>query len=308
MDSVVLELKNVSKNINNKNIINNVSFQIGKGEVLGFLGPNGAGKTTIIRMIMGLIKVDSGTIKIKGYDVQNEYTNAMQYIGAIVGSPSLYTYLSGYENLLQRARLTKKLVSRQEINEIVELIGLSKKINEKVKTYSLGMKQRLAIGMALIGNPELLILDEPINGMDPEGVIAIRNLIRRLSRENNITVLISSHLLGELEHVCDKVLIINNGKKLMYTSIENIRKKSNLPEAIIEIPNEQSEKLRGLLKNKEWSFKLIENKLILQTDELRVQEILKYLIENKIMIESYQMTKKNLEEIYIDVINKDGDI
>ncbi|MFP3152620.1 ABC transporter ATP-binding protein, partial [Listeria monocytogenes] len=200
----------VTKKIGQKNIVHDISFDIHKGEVFGLLGPNGAGKTTIIRSIVGLIRRSEGTVFINGKNVDTEYKAAISEVGAIIENPEFYMYMSGWANLKQFARMSQKNITDEHIREIVELVKLTGAINQKVKTYSLGMRQRLGVAQALIHSPALLILDEPTNGLDPQGMAEFRTLIRDLAT-NGTSVLISSHLLSEIQQITDRFAIINKG-------------------------------------------------------------------------------------------------
>ncbi|ELX8751614.1 ABC transporter ATP-binding protein [Listeria monocytogenes] len=210
MTETVLKLEHVTKKIGQKNIVHDISFDIHKGEVFGLLGPNGAGKTTIIRSIVGLIRRSEGTVFINGKNVDTEYKAAISEIGAIIENPEFYMYMSGWANLKQFARMSQKNITDEHIREIVELVKLTGAINQKVKTYSLGMRQRLGVAQALIHSPALLILDEPTNGLDPQGMAEFRTLIRDLAT-NGTSVLISSHLLSEIQQITDRFAIINKG-------------------------------------------------------------------------------------------------
>ncbi|KAA6453562.1 ABC transporter ATP-binding protein [Bacillus swezeyi] len=207
----LLQLKNVSKTIRGKKIIDGLSFDVRAGEIFGFLGPNGAGKTTTIRMIVGHMNITAGEIAVCGVSVKDNFEKAAGHIGAIVENPELYKFLTGYQNLQQYARMTKG-VTKKKLDEIVELVGLKNRINDKVKTYSLGMRQRLGLAQSLLHDPKLLILDEPTNGLDPAGIREIRDYLRKLTRERGLAVIVSSHLLSEMELMCDRIAIIQNGK------------------------------------------------------------------------------------------------
>ncbi|EAG4734797.1 ABC transporter ATP-binding protein [Listeria monocytogenes] len=210
MTETVLKLEHVTKKIGQKNIVHDISFDIHKGEVFGLLGPNGAGKTTIIRSIVGLIRRSEGTVFINGKNVDTEYKAAISEVGAIIENPEFYMYMSGWANLKQFARMSQKNITDEHVREIVELVKLTGAINQKVKTYSLGMRQRLGVAQALIHSPALLILDEPTNGLDPQGMAEFRTLIRDLAT-NGTSVLISSHLLSETQQITDRFAIINKG-------------------------------------------------------------------------------------------------
>ncbi|EAC9052005.1 ABC transporter ATP-binding protein [Listeria monocytogenes] len=210
MTERALQVTNLHKKIRKREIIKGISFEVMPGEVFGFLGPNGAGKTTTIRMIVGLIKPTSGTILIGGKDIRKNFTEAMRGLGSIVENPEFYTFLTGQENLAYFARMDSS-IKKERIQEVTELVGLEKRINDRVSTYSLGMRQRLGIAQALLSNPKLLILDEPTNGLDPSGIHEMRDFIRALARNEGISVLLSSHLLSEIELLCDRVAIMTDG-------------------------------------------------------------------------------------------------
>lgn len=221
MEEITLSVKGLKKVIGRKEIIKNVDFDLKRGEVFGFLGPNGAGKTTTIRMLVGLIKPTSGTIKICGYNVESHFTKAMSYLGCIVENPELYSYLTGWENLQHFARMLPNF-DQNYINEVVRLVRLEERIHDTVKTYSLGMRQRLGIAQALLGKPQVLILDEPTNGLDPMGIREMRSFIRYLAETEGLTVLVSSHLLSEIQLMCDRVAIISKGEIIKVDSVENL--------------------------------------------------------------------------------------
>ncbi|MBF2475905.1 ABC transporter ATP-binding protein [Listeria seeligeri] len=210
MSETILQLEHVTKKIGQKVIVQDISFDIHKGEVFGLLGPNGAGKTTIIRSIVGLIRRTEGTVFINGKNVDTDFKSAISEVGAIIENPEFYMYMSGWNNLKQFARMSQKPITDEHIREIVELVKLTDAINQKVKTYSLGMRQRLGVAQALIHSPALLILDEPTNGLDPQGMAEFRSLIRDLATKGT-SVLISSHLLSEIQQITDRFAIINKG-------------------------------------------------------------------------------------------------
>lgn len=216
----VLSVQGLKKKIGQKWIVHDVSFQVNEGEIFGFLGPNGAGKTTTIRMLVDLIRPTAGKVEICGYDVQREPESALRYVGSIVENPEVYTYLTGWENLEHFARMIPG-VDRVRIAEVVEMVGLQGRIHDKVKTYSLGMRQRLGIAQALLGRPKLLILDEPTNGLDPKGIKEMRGFIRRLAEEG-MAVFVSSHLLSEIQLLCDRVAIISRGRVLAVGTVEEL--------------------------------------------------------------------------------------
>ncbi|MEK8127339.1 ABC transporter ATP-binding protein [Paenibacillus filicis] len=215
---IVLSVQGLKKRIGKRQIIQGITFDVRAGEIFGFLGPNGAGKTTTIRMLVGLIAPTEGSIHVCGYDVFKQHEQALQYVGCIVENPELYPYLTGWENLEQFARMLPG-VGQRRIHEVVEIVGMDARIHDKVKTYSLGMRQRLGIAQALLNDPKLLILDEPTNGLDPQGIKELREFIRRLS-ETGLSLFVSSHLLSEIQQLCDRVAIISRGEVIQVGEVE----------------------------------------------------------------------------------------
>ncbi|MEF3307385.1 ABC transporter ATP-binding protein [Paenibacillus sp. GYB004] len=207
----VVQLRNVTKKIGGKTIVDRLSFEVPRGEVFGFLGPNGAGKTTTIRMMVGLISMTEGEVLVNGISVNKQFERAMRHVGAIVENPELYKFLSGYQNLVHFARMIPG-ITRERIDEVVALVKLENRIDDKVKTYSLGMRQRLGVAQAILHKPDVLILDEPTNGLDPEGIRELRDYLRQLAKAEGTSVIVSSHLLSEMELMCDRVAVIQNGK------------------------------------------------------------------------------------------------
>jgi len=207
----IVQIKNVTKKIGKKVIIDDLTFDVHSGEVFGFLGPNGAGKTTTIKMILGLMSITKGEIYIEGSNVEKDFEKAIARVGGIIENPDLYKYLTGYQNLVHFWRMYPD-VKRERIDEVIKIVGLDKRIHDKIKTYSLGMRQRLGVAQALINSPKLLVLDEPTNGLDPAGIHELRTHLRTLAKEENVAIMVSSHLLSEMELMCDRVGIIQNGK------------------------------------------------------------------------------------------------
>src|SRR5881227_2409290 len=218
--SPTLTATTLTKIIGDKTIVDSVSFELQRGEIFGFLGPNGAGKTTTIRMLVGLIKPTSGHVTICGFDQRHQFEDAMRCVGCIVENPDLYRFMTGRENLEHFARMLR--VPRSEIERVAELVSLAHRLDQRVGTYSLGMRQRLGIAQALLGRPKLLILDEPANGLDPAGIREIRELLRRLASERQMSIFISSHLLAEIELTCDRVAIIHKGRILREGTVREL--------------------------------------------------------------------------------------
>lgn len=215
----VVRLQGVSKIISSRSLVSDLTLDISPGQVFGFLGPNGAGKTTTIRMMVGLMSISQGDIIISGHSVKNEFEQAIAQVGAIVENPEMYKFLTGYQNLVHFARMSPG-ITKERIAETIERVGLTARIHDKVKTYSLGMRQRLGVAQAILHKPKLLVLDEPTNGLDPQGIRELRDYLRQLCQEEGITVFVSSHLLSEMELMCDTVAIIQNGKLI---DVRNLR-------------------------------------------------------------------------------------
>ena len=247
MRQPVLELMDLKKTIRKKEIIKDVTLSVGPGEIFGFLGPNGSGKTTTIRMIVGLIKPSSGMVRICGYSVAAQFIQAMSNVGCIIESPELYKFLSGMDNLLHFARMDER-VATARVHEVVEIVGMKNRINDKVSTYSLGMRQRLGIAQALLCRPKLLILDEPTNGLDPSGISEFRNLIRMLAHEEGMAIFVSSHLLAEVQQMCDRVGIIKQGTLIKTAAVKEI-----LSTEIVEWQLSDPVKAAGVLL-KQWGI------------------------------------------------------
>ena len=215
----VLKCVKLEKKVKDKILVQDISFSVNQGEVVGLVGPNGAGKTTIIKLILGLVKITKGNVYINGLDIEKNFVKAIEKVGAIVENPDLYMYLSGYDNLKITANNYKN-ISKERINEVIKIVGLENRLKDKVSTYSLGMRQRLGIAEAIINNPQLLILDEPTNGLDVEGIIEIRNLIKELSKKG-IAILVSSHNLSEIGNICSRIIAVKNGKIVEDSDIDN---------------------------------------------------------------------------------------
>ncbi|OBZ14322.1 bacitracin ABC transporter ATP-binding protein [Bacillus sp. FJAT-27264] len=217
-EDIVLQMNEVSKIIKGKAIVDKLSFQIRKGEIVGLLGPNGAGKTTTIRMMTGLIRMSEGDIEVQGHSIKKNFKSAIAHIGAIIENPEFYPYMTGLDNLRQYERMTDD-VDDDRIEEVVQLVGLQEAMNKKVKSYSLGMRQRLGIAQALLQRPKLLILDEPTNGLDPAGIREMRDYMRTIAEVEGISILISSHMLSEVEQICHRAVVIQNGKLVTVTEL-----------------------------------------------------------------------------------------
>lgn len=295
----ILKCSNLKKQIKNKIIVENISFSINKGDIVGFIGPNGAGKTTIIKLILGLMKLSEGKVFINGFDIEKDFIKAIEKVGSIVENPDLYMYLSGYDNLKIIANNYKN-ISKDRIHEVIKIVGLENRIKDKVSTYSLGMRQRLGIAEAIINEPELLILDEPTNGLDVEGIIEIRNLIKQLSQQG-MAIFISSHNLTEIDNLCNRIIAIKNGKIIADDTIENFTTISNISSYILELNY-----IGNLAKIiSDYKFEIIkDNKIRVYISKDKLTELMQKLIENKYQIYSLQEEKLTSEEAFIKKVGE----
>ncbi|MDQ6421163.1 ABC transporter ATP-binding protein [Paenibacillus sp. LHD-117] len=234
MGEPIVRLRDVTKRIGKRTIIDKLTLDLPLGEVFGFLGPNGAGKTTTIRMMVGLMSLTSGEILIDGHSIAKEYEKAVKHVGAIVENPEMYKYLTGYQNLIHYARMMPGVTSHR-VKEVVSLVGLEARIYDKVKTYSLGMRQRLGVAQAILHKPKLLILDEPTNGLDPAGIRELRDYLRKLAKDEGIAIFVSSHLLSEMELMCDRVAIIQNGKLIDVRTIQGGDQPASARRVVMEV-------------------------------------------------------------------------
>lgn len=288
----ILKIKNLNKSFGKKKILKNVSFNVNEGDILGFIGPNGAGKTTTIKMILGLQSIDSGTVTINGYDIKKNFEKAIEKVGTIVENPDLYMYLSGYDNLKLISNLYKN-VDKKRIDEVIKIVKLETRINDKVSKYSLGMRQRLGIAQALLHKPNLLILDEPTNGLDPEGIKELRDIIKRLATKEKVGVVISSHNLSELESFCNKIVIIKNGE---IVETNELKKVKNIEESYIFEVDEIS-KISKILEEK--IEKINDNSFKIYTNKESIPEIIKKLIENGVKIYTVKEEEISLEDAFL---------
>ena len=297
----ILECQNLKKSFGKKEIIKGVSFKIDEGDILGFIGPNGAGKTTTIKLILGLQKIDEGKVLINGYDIKKDFVKAIERVGTIVENPDMYMYLTGRKNLELVANLYKD-ISNQRINEIIKLVGLENRIDDKVSKYSLGMRQRLGIANALMGNPKLLILDEPINGLDPMGIVEIRELLKKINKEKDMTILISSHILSELSELATTYGIISNGKLIEEITAEELAEKCR---QYIDLKVDDTSRAVTLLERELGisDYEVLEDKKIKVFSNLdNVGEVNSILSKSGVIVQSISIKGENLEEYFMNKI------
>lgn len=294
MSKTILKCENLNKVIKKKKILDNVSFELNEGEILGFIGPNGAGKTTTIKLILGLQSITSGTVKINGFDVKTDFVKAIEKVGAIVENPDFYMYLSGRKNLQLVANMYKN-IDNKRIDEVVKLVGLENRINDKVSKYSLGMRQRLGIAQAILNRPKLLILDEPTNGLDPEGIKELREFLVKLAHDENMAIFISSHNLAELESFCTRVCIIKNGKIIESATMDELKSETNGEENTYTVEINDTK----LLEKSENITIIDEKKFKLVSKKEDVPDFVEQLVKKNIKIFEIKEEKISLEDAFL---------
>ncbi len=276
-----------------KEILKGVSINMQAGDILGFIGPNGAGKTTTIKLILGLQSITSGSVKINGYDIQKDFTKAIEKVGTIVENPDMYMYLTGYENLKLIANLYPN-VDKKRIEEVIALVGLKNRIHDKVSKYSLGMRQRLGIAQAILHKPNLLILDEPTNGLDPEGMKEVRDLLKLLAEKEKMAILISSHNLAELENLCNKISIIKNGQIVETNEIEEVKAQLNDHIYLWEVNSAQEVKRFFPEANL-----LDETHFQIDIEKEKIPEIVELFVKNQIKVYQIKPKEISLEDAFL---------
>ena len=289
----ILVANHLTKVIGDRTIVDSVSFQLYPGEVFGFLGPNGAGKTTTIRMLVGLIKPTAGSATVCGFDIRRDFEKAMRHVGCIVETPDLYRFMTGRENLEHFARMLG--APSEEIERVAELVQLSHRLDQRVGTYSLGMRQRLGIAQALLGSPRLLILDEPANGLDPAGIREIRELLRKLATERQMSVFVSSHLLGEIEMMCDRVAIIHHGRILRDGPVkELISSRQEMEFRVGDV-----ERAAQIVREKGFEFRADTDRLWISIDENDAPSLVAALTAGGIAVFHAHRRVETLEEMFL---------
>lgn len=298
----IVQVDHISKRIGSKTIIDKLSFDVPRGEVFGFLGPNGAGKTTTIRMMVGLMSISEGDIRIGGYSIRTHFEQAIRHVGAIVENPEMYKFLSGYNNLVHYARMIPG-IEEDRIQEVIDLVGMTNRIHDKVKTYSLGMRQRLGIAQALLHKPSVLILDEPTNGLDPAGIRELRDHLRNLTREEGISVIVSSHLLTEMELMCDRVAIIQNGKLVDVRLIKEFVQEDGKQQVVYEV--DAVEQAVKLASEQGLQVEVVEKELVMKLDKEETAMWNKRFVEAGIAVYGIRITAKSLEDQFLEMTGSD---
>lgn len=287
----ILEVNGLGKVLKRRWVLEDVSFSIKRGEIFGLVGPNGAGKTTLIKIILGLYKPDTGKVVINGFDLKTDFEKAIRNASAIIESPEMYDYLTGMDNLriCQRAYNIK---DDKRLKEVIEEVNLEKRINQKVRTYSLGMRQRLGIAQALVSNPKILILDEPMNGLDPKGIKQLRELLKRLAKDFGIAVLISSHILSEIELISDKVAIIDKGK------LVEVKDVNSEDESKLDVFFETNNRGKMLEVLRDGGYK-INGDLIVDIERDEIPLINELLVRNGILVYQIKQNNRSLEDEFL---------
>ena len=303
--SVIIEVNNLSKNFNDITAVSGLSFSVNEADIYGFLGQNGAGKSTTIRMLLTLIKPSSGEIKIFGKELHSNRHAILQQTGAIIERPDMYKYLSAYDNLSIFAKMSGIKVSRKLIMDRLQMVGLADRSSSKVKTYSQGMKQRLGIAIALVHDPKLIILDEPTNGLDPQGIADMRNLILSLSREMGKTVVVSSHLLSEIELIANRMIIINKGKKIAEGSVAELLDPSN---TLVQLETTDDTETFNKIQTTAWASTATLTKKYIQLtiNKSEIPQLVFSLTEMNIGIIAIQ-PRHSLEDYFLSLTNNEPD-
>lgn len=306
MTTTVLKTEGVKKVIGKRTIVSDISLELVQGEIFGFLGPNGAGKSTTIKMIVGLSKITEGKIYVGGCSVKEDFKGAMRNIGCIVENPDMYKYMSGLDNLRMFAKMYDG-VGEERIREVVKIVDLEHAINDKVKTYSLGMKQRLGIAQALLHSPKILILDEPTNGLDPAGIKEMRELLRALAEKTGLTVFVSSHILSEMQQMCDRVCIINKGRIITVKTVDELVGMAQLQStSSILLETDNNEKAASILGAGGTKFELAPDGLHVDTMRERVPALIASLVNGGVgVFAASRNENRSLEDVFMKLTGED---
>ncbi|MDB5275938.1 MAG: Phosphonate-transporting ATPase [Ferruginibacter sp.] len=303
--SLIIEVNHLSKKFGDILAVNDLSFTVNQGDIYGFLGQNGAGKSTTIRMLLTLIHPTAGNIKLFGKDLSANRSAILQQVGAVIEKPDLYKYLSAYDNLSIFAKMSGIKVTRQLLMQQLQMVGLEDRAKDTVRTFSQGMKQRLGIAVALVHNPALIILDEPTNGLDPQGIADIRNLILRLSKEMGKTVLISSHLLSEIELIATRMIILHKGKKMVEGNVATLLDPAH---TLIEIETLDNTTAKHLLAQSQWAaFVQPGNQLQLMMDKIKVPQLINFLVSGGVQLLSVN-SSHSLENYFLSLTTQSGNV
>lgn len=305
MSEHIIEVKGLTKKFKNIIAVNNLDLNVYRGDVFGFLGPNGAGKSTTIRMLLSLIKPTAGSIKIFGKSIKENREEILCKVGAIVEKPDFYLYLSAYKNLEIFGKLSGADISKNKIMEMLDIVGLSKRADSKVKTYSHGMKQRLGLAQALLHDPELIILDEPTTGLDPQGMKEIRELILYLSKTKNKTIFLSSHILREVELIASRMIIINKGSAQIEGTVDDLL---NMDKLTVTFEIDRIDEAKNVIQNSLWNEKLVSSnsrELSFELIHNEISELNRFFIEKGFSVSSI-IPIRSLEDFFLKITEGTG--
>ncbi len=298
----ILEIKGLSKSFGKKEILKDINLTVNGGEVFGFLGPNGSGKTTTIKLMLGLLNYGSGSIKICGSEVKSEFEKAIANIGGIIENPEMYKYLTGRQNLMQYARMQDG-ITKERMEEVIDIVHLRARIDDKISKYSLGMRQRLGIAQAILHHPKLLVLDEPTNGLDPAGIKELRDIFKRLAHEEGCAVFVSSHMLAELEQMCDRVCVINHGVVVDNMTMEEIRsEKQGDSRQSYHIDTRNKEGAIKAAEEMGIDYTLYDGQLAVMVEKANISKYIKKLALADVDIEAVIPIQKSLEDAFMEII------
>ncbi|SHK73741.1 ABC-2 type transport system ATP-binding protein [Clostridium cavendishii DSM 21758] len=301
MNEIILKTENLTKRYKNNNAVNNISLEVKKGSIYGLVGKNGAGKTTILRMICGLTIPTNGEVELFGESSIKGLNNSRRRIGCMIETPSFYPYLSAKKNL-EYYRMQRGIVEQECVDEVLDLVGLENVGNKKFKNFSLGMKQRLGLALAIMADPDLLVLDEPINGLDPSGIVELRELLLKLNREKNTTIVISSHILSELEHIATEYGFINNGEFLEQISAKQLSEKCRQYISVkVNDPKKAVTILENNLNSKEYEV-LNDNEIRIYDNVNMPEKIAEALVKNEVLLFSLNQSSLKLEEHFMNLV------
>lgn len=295
---MILEMQGITKFFGKRKVLDNISLTVSEGEILGFLGPNGAGKTTAIKIILGLLNADSGMVTINGFDIKKDFEKALEKVGGIIESPEMYNFLTGYDNLLLFARMHG--LGKERVKQVAEQVKLSGRLNDKVKKYSLGMRQRLGVAQALLNSPNLLVLDEPTNGLDPVGIKELRDMLRELAK-SGVAVFVSSHLLAEMELMCDTLCIIEEGKIVTKKALSELISSKDIDNRINYIYYvDDNKKAISILVDNNFEAETDNETIRIKVTKEDAAEIAKLLVTNNISLYGMIADKKTLEFAFLE--------
>lgn len=301
-EETILEIKGLHKSLGKKEILKDINLTVNKGEIFGFLGPNGSGKTTTIKVMLGLLTYRTGSIKICGHEVKTDFEKAIANIGGIIENPEMYKYLTGRQNLMQYARMQDG-ITKERMDEVIDIVHLSARIDDKISKYSLGMRQRLGIAQAILHRPKLLVLDEPTNGLDPAGIKELRDIFKHLAHEEGCGVFVSSHMLAELELMCDRVCVINHGAVLENMTMEEIHSlKDGNSRTLYRILTPDTENAIDAAEAMSIEYTLNDGVLEIKTKKENISEFVKQLVMSDVKIEGVIPMQKSLEDAFMEMV------